>query len=123
MIQNQTLLKVTDNSGVKTAKCIKVLGKSKIAKIGSIIIVSVKKLKKNSNELIKLSRKSVQKALVLRTNFFLKQSNGFYVKFFNNSIVFLDKQQNLVGTRIFGFIPKNLKKKFNKLVGFSFYLI
>jgi large subunit ribosomal protein L14 len=121
MIQPQTLLKVADNSGAKIVKCIKILGKFKKAKIGNIIVVSVKKNKENSN--IKLKKKVILKAVVLRTNCSFKQDNGFFVKFKNNSIAFLDNHQNPIGTRIFGLIPRKLKKKFNKLVTISSYLV
>jgi large subunit ribosomal protein L14 len=124
MIQPQTILKVADNSGILTVKCIKVLKKEKKAKIGSLIIVSVKKFKVNNvNKLINLRKKLVIKALVLTTKKSLNQKNGFFINFSNNSAICLDNQNNFLGNRISGIIPRKLKKKFNKLVGFSFHLI
>nr|AVR57489.1 ribosomal protein L14 [Entomoneis sp.] len=125
MIQQETLLKVADNSGAKTVKCIKVLGgyKKKNAKIGDIIVVSVKTTQNNSKKALKLRKKEVLKALVIRTKSIFKKNNGFYIKFDNNSVALLDKQKNPLGTRVIGFVPKKLKKKFNKFVSISRYLI
>lgn len=122
MVQEQTKLKIADNTGVKVAKCIKVVKKSKQkGKIGDIITVSIKKLKKNSS--LKLKKKSVAKAVILRTTKFSRNSNGFYFKFNNNSIAFLDSQKNPVGTRVFGLIPRKLKKKYTKLLSLTIFLL
>jgi len=125
MIQQESLVKVADNSGAKLAKCIKVLGgKKKVAKIGDIVVVSIKKLRENNpKKLSKLKKKDIFKALVIRTKSSLRKKNGFYCKFHENSVVFLDKQKNPVGTRITGFMPKQLKKKFIKFVSIASCLI
>lgn len=122
MIQQQTKLKIADNTGVKLAKCIQIVKKSRQkGKIGDIVTVSIKKLKKNSN--LKLKKKSVVKAVILRTTKFSQDKNGFYIKFNNNSIAFLDNQKNPVGNRILGLIPRKLKKKYTKLVSLTAFLI
>jgi large subunit ribosomal protein L14 len=125
MIQQQTLLKVADNSGAKIVKCIKVLGgfRKKQAKIGDIIVVSVKKLRDNPKKITKLKKKDIFKAVVIRTTHGLSKNNGFFFCFEANFVVLLDKQENPLGTRLNGFLPKKIKKKFNKLVSLSSYTI
>jgi len=118
MIKPKTILKIADNSGAKTAKCIQILGgyKKKQGKIGDIVVVSIQKLRDNQKKAIKLKKKDVFKAIIIRTNNYLKLKNGFFLKFNSNSIALLDKQKNPFATRILGFMPKKLKKKCIKLV-------
>ena len=125
MIQQQTLLKIADNSGAKVAKCIKVLGgyKKKTAKIGDIVVVSIQKLRENIKKTLKVKKKDIFRAVVIRTKFYLNKNNGFQLKFKDNAIVLIDKQGNPLGTRVIGFVPKELKKKFNKFVSISSNLI
>jgi large subunit ribosomal protein L14 len=121
MIQQQTLLKVADNSGAKIVKCIKVLGgfRKKQAKIGDIVVVSVKKLRDNPKKMTRLKKKDIFKAVVIRTTKSLSKNNGFFFGFEGNFVILLDKQENPLGTRLNGFLPKKIKKKFNKLVSLS----
>lgn len=123
MIQSGSNLKVTDNSGILLTKCIKIIGnnKSKKAKIGNLIVVSVKKFKNNYNlnNFINLKKKRVILGLILTTKTPLNQKNGFFIKFEKNSIICMDNQNNFIGNRIFGFVPRKLKKKFSKLIGLS----
>jgi large subunit ribosomal protein L14 len=125
MIQQQTLLKVADNSGSKIVKCIKVLGgfRKKQAKIGDIIVVSIKKLRDNPKKITRLKKKDIFKAIVIRTTHGLNKNNGFFLSFEANFVALLDKQDNPLGTRLNGFLPKKIKKKFNKLVSLSSYII
>lgn len=117
MIQQETFLKVADNSGAKTVRCIKVLKqKSRTAKIGDFVIVSVKKA-------VKLKKKEIFKAIVVTTKFPFRKLNGFYLKFKENSVVLVDKQLSPIGTRINGLTLKTLKTKQNKLVVISKTLI
>ena len=69
MIQQQSILKVSDNSGAKTVKCLKVLGgfKKKYARLGDIIIVSVQQLRNKSKKTSKVKKREIYKALILRT--------------------------------------------------------
>ncbi len=122
MIQQQTILKVSDNSGAKTVKCIKVLGgfKRKYAKLGDIIIVSVQKLRNKLKKNSKVKKKEVYKALIIRTKTKLRKKDGFELSFNENSVAIMSKQDSPVGTRIVGAIPKILKKKkFQKFVSLS----
>lgn len=125
MIQPKTILKVADNSGAKFVKCIKVLkSKNKPAKIGDLIVVSIKKtqnISKNKHKTVKLKKKEVFKAVVITTKFPLKKSNGFITIFKKNTAVLMDKQLNPLGTRIITFLPKILKQ--NKLVSISKTLV
>ena len=122
MIQQRSILKVSDNSGAKTVRCIKVIGgfKKKYAKIGDIIIVSVKllrnKLKKNS----KVKKGEVYKALLIRAKSKLTRINGINSYFNENAVALINKQGNPLGTRIIGPIPRVLKNKnFQKFVSIS----
>jgi large subunit ribosomal protein L14 len=126
MIQQQTILKVSDNSGAKTVRCIKVLGgfKKKFASLGDIIVVSVQKLRNKLKKISKVKKKEIYKALIIRTKVSSKKKNGFYIKFQENSVALINKQGNPVGTRIIGPIPKILKKKqFQKFVSISSGLV
>jgi large subunit ribosomal protein L14 len=125
MIQQQTLLKVADNSGAKIVKCIKVLGgfKKTQAKIGDIVVVSIQKLRDNPKKITRLKKKDIFKAVVIRTTRGLNKNNGFFLSFEANFVALLDKQENPLGTRLNGFLPKKIKKKFNKLVSLSYYVI
>lgn len=113
MIQQETILKVADNSGAKTVKCIKVLGgfKKRYAKLGDIIIVSIKQLRNKSKKTSKVLKKGVFHALVIKTKVKYKKKDGstFFLK--ENSVAMISKQGTPIGTRILGPIPKVLKKK------------
>ena len=125
MIQQQTILKVADNSGAKTVKCIKVLNKSKCGKIGDVIVVSVKKAQSvtKAKKVARLKTKEIFKAVIVSTRFPFRSKNGFSKIFKENSVAIIDKQLNPVGTRINGFLLKNLRKKYSKLVILSKNLV
>lgn len=126
MIQQQTTLKVSDNSGAKTVKCIKVPGgfKKKNAKIGDIIIVSVQKLRNKTKWASKVKKKEIYKALVVRTKLINNKKTGTTLKFNENAVVLINKQGNPIGTRIIGPIPKTLQKKaFQKFISLASGLI
>lgn len=116
MIQQQTILKVADNSGAKTVKCIKVLGgfKKKYAKLGSTIIVSVKELRNKAKITSKIQKKEIYKALIIQTKKKFKRKDGLTVFINNknkNSVVLMNKKGNPIATRILAPIPFDLKKK------------
>lgn len=122
MIQQQTILKVSDNSGAKTAKCIKVLGgfKKKYAKLGDIIIVSIQKLRNKSKNTSKVKKGEVYKALIIRTKTKHVKKDGTQIWFNENSVTLINKQENPISTRIIGPISKVLKKKqFQKILSIS----
>ena len=126
MIQQQTILKVSDNSGAKTVKCIKVLGgfKKTHASLGDIIVVSIQKLRNKIKKISKVKKKEIYKALIIRTKNYSKKKNGFFIKFQENSVALINKQGNPVGTRIVGPVPNILKKKqFQKFISISSGLV
>ena len=126
MIQQETILKVADNSGAKTVKCIKVLGgfKRRYANLGDIIVVSVQQLRNKSKSTSKVLKGGVFRALVLRTRKKYKRRDGLVFTLEENAVALINKQGNPIGTRILGPIPKVLKKKnFMKFVSLSVGLI
>jgi large subunit ribosomal protein L14 len=126
MIQQRTILKVSDNSGAKTVRCIKVLGgfKKKYAELGDLIVVSIQQLRNKSKTTSKVKKHEVYQALVIRTKVGYKKNNGFQNVFTENSVVLINKQGNPVSTRILGPIPKILrKKKFQKFISLSAGLV
>lgn len=126
MIQQQTILKVADNSGAKTVKCIKVLGgfKKRYANLGDIIVVSVQQLRNKSKKTSKVLKGGVFRALVIRTKKHYTKRDGSSFILNENSVTLINKQGNPIGTRILGPIPKTIKKKkFMKFVSLSIGLI
>ena len=117
MIQQQTILKVSDNSGAKTVKCIKVLGgaRKRYAKLGEVIVVSVQELRNKSKITSKIKKKEVYKALIIQTKKKILKKDGLITfinnKDNNNSVVLMNKKGNPIATRILAPIPTSLKKK------------
>jgi len=123
MIQQQTILKVADNSGAKIVKCIKVLKgfKNKYAYSGDMIVVSVQKLRNKTSKVLK---GGIFRALVIRTKTQFKKKDGSSFMSDENSVILMSKQGNPIGSRILGPIPKVLKKrKFMKFICLSIGLI
>lgn len=122
MIQTQSILKVADNSGAKTVKCIKVLGgfQRKYAKIGNIIVVSIQELRDKNKKLTKIKKGDVCRGLIIRTKKIISKKNGEHLQFQENAIVLLNKQNLPMGTRILGGLPDFFKKKkFQKVISIS----
>jgi large subunit ribosomal protein L14 len=118
MIQMQTFLNVADNSGAKKVYCIKVLGGSKkrYARVGDIIVVSVKEAIPNS----KVKKGDVLKAVVVRTKKEIGRSDGSYLRFDDNSAVLINDMLEPLGTRIFGPVARELRaKQFMKIVSLA----
>ncbi|MBT8762892.1 50S ribosomal protein L14 [Desulfohalobiaceae bacterium Ax17] len=118
MIQVQSTLDVADNSGAKKVACIKVLGGSKrrYARIGDIIVVSVKDAMPHS----KVKKGDVYKAVIVRTKKEIGRPDGSYIRFDNNSAVLLNKNLEPIGTRIFGPVARELRaKNFMKIVSLA----
>tara|TARA_B100000768_G_C11231429_1_gene355242 strand:- start:523 stop:909 length:387 start_codon:yes stop_codon:yes gene_type:complete len=114
MIQTQSKLKVTDNSGGKIAQCIKVLGgyQKRYARTGDQIVVAVKKAKipVGRNLKAKVKKGSVNKAILIRTRKPLQRKDGSSISFAENATLLLNAQEQPVGTRIIGPIPYELKR-------------
>jgi len=118
MIQMQSILDVADNSGAKKVMCIKVLGGSHrmIANLGDVIVVSVKSALPNS----KVKKGEVYRALIIRTKSGTRRIDGSSIVFDSNAAVLLDKQGELIATRIFGPVPRELRaKKFIKVISLA----
>lgn len=118
MIQEYTVLNVADNSGAKKIRCFKVLGGSRrrYASIGDIITCSVREASPDSN----VKKGSVVKAVIVRTRKEVGREDGTFVKFDDNAAVILNNQGEPVGTRIFGAVGRELrKKKFMKIISLA----
>ena len=121
MIQQQTILKVSDNSGAKTAKCIKVLGgfKKKFACAGDIIVVVISHLRNKSKKTSKVKKGGIYKALIIRTKKNIKNKEETFTSFNDNAISLLNKQNNPIATRIIGPVSKKLRTKYMKFASIS----
>lgn len=122
MIQVQTLLKVSDNSGAKTVRCLKILGgfKKQYAKLGDIIVVSVQELRNRSKKTSKVKKRQVYKALIIRAKTNNKKNVKVKKSFSKNAVTLLNKQGNSIGTWILGPISSIFKrKKFQKFINIS----
>ncbi len=118
MIQTETRLTVADNSGAKELYCIKVLGGSRrrYASIGDIIIVSVKEAIPNA----KVKKGDIVPAVIVRTKKEISRPDGSAIRFDDNSAVVLTKNNEPVGTRIFGPVARELRaKRFMKIVSLA----
>ena len=118
MIQLQTQLVVADNTGAKRLMCIRVLGGSsrRYARIGDIIVASVKKTVPNSE----IKKGEVVKAVVVRTKKEIRRQDGSYVRFDENAAVLIDATGNPRGTRIFGPVTRELREKnFTKIISLA----
>lgn len=118
MIQAHSNLKVIDNSGAKIVQCIKVLrgSKRKVASIGDIIIVAVKDAIPRG----KVKKGEVLKGLIVRTKKEVSRKDGATLRFDNNAIVLLNNQEIPIGTRIFGPVSNELRKKqFTKVISLA----
>ena len=118
MIQLRTVLTVADNSGARRVRCIKVMGGShrRYATIGDKIKVSVIEAIPNSN----VKKGTVRNAVVVRVSKEIRRSNGTYIKFDQNAAVLISDTGELVGTRIFGPVGRELRyKKYMKIVSLA----
>ena len=109
MIQQQTYLKVADNTGAKEIMCIRVLGgtKKRYAHVGDVIVASVKKATPGGV----VKKGDVVKAVVVRTAFSIRRDDGTYIRFDENAAVIIKEDKNPRGTRIFGPVARELRDK------------
>jgi large subunit ribosomal protein L14 len=122
MIQPQTVLQVSDNSGAKTAICIKVLGgyRKRYAYVGDSVVVSIKSIRSKNKSTVKIRKGDVCQAIVIRTkkNFVLK--DGSTIFFSKNCISLMLKGGGPLGTRIVGPMLKDFKRnKLSKFISIS----
>lgn len=124
MIQQETVVDIADNTGARTALCVRVLGGStakgkftrRSASVGDVIIVAIKK----SLPTMTLDGKKTHRAVVIRTKYPIRRPDGSYVRFDRSAAVLIDKDNNPIGTRIFGAVARELREKnFMKIVSLA----
>ncbi|MBI1183306.1 50S ribosomal protein L14 [bacterium] len=118
MVQQETRLKVADNSGAKEVLCIRVLGgtKRRYASVGDKIVVSIKSALPNGG----MKKGAVSKAVVVRTKKEFRRKDGSYIRFDENACVLLNNQDEPRASRIFGPVARELReKKFMKIVSLA----
>jgi len=109
MIQQQSYMKVADNTGAKELMCIRVLGGTgrRYAEIGDVIVASVKKAVPGGQ----VKKGDVVRAVIVRTKKGVKRADGSYIKFDENAAVIIKEDKNPSGTRIFGPVARELREK------------
>ncbi len=118
MIQTQSYLNVADNSGAREVLCIRVLGgtKRRYASLGDKVVVTVKSATPNGN----VKKGTVAKAVVVRTRKEVRRKDGSYIRFDDNAVVLLTENGELMGSRIFGPVARELRDKdFMKIVSLA----
>lgn len=118
MIQQETRLSVADNSGAREILCIRVLGGSRrrYARVGDVIVATVKEANPNGT----VKKKSVVKAVVVRTTDQIRRKDGSTIKFDDNSAVIIGDDKNPRATRIFGPVPRELREKgYSKIISLA----
>ncbi len=118
MVQQETRLAVADNSGAKEVLLIRVLGgtKRRYASIGDQVVVTVKNALPSGN----IKKGAVAKAVVVRTKKEVRRNDGSYIRFDDNAVVLLNQAGEMMGTRIFGPVARELREKqFMKIVSLA----
>ena len=118
MIQEESYLKVADNTGAKEIKCIRILGgsKRKFGNIGDVIVASVRKAAPNGT----VKKGEVVRAVIVRTAKGVRRADGTYVRFDENAAVLLKEDNSPRGTRIFGPVARELREKgFMKIISLA----
>ena len=118
MIQAQTILTITDNSGAKKAMCIKVPGGSgrRYASLGDVVVIAIKSAIPNG----KIKKGSVEKAVIVRTHKEVRRKDGTYVRFQDNAAVIIADRGEPIATRIFGPVARELREKhYTKIISLA----
>ena len=118
MIQQESRLKIADNSGAKEVLCIRVLGgtKKRYASLGDKIVVTIKNALPNGN----VKKGSVSNAVVVRTRKEIKRKDGSYIRFEDNAAILLNENDEPRGTRVFGPVARELRdRNFTKIVSLA----
>ena len=118
MIQEQSYLEVADNSGARKLMCIRVLGgsKKKFAKVGDVIKVTIKEAIPTG----RVKKGEVVDAVIVRTKNTLRRKDGMSIRFDDNAVVIINKENNPRGTRVFGPIAREIRdKNFMKIVSLA----
>ena len=117
MIQQESRLTVTDNSGAKEALCIRVLGgtRRRFASVGDIIVVAIKSVIPSSD----IKKGAVSKAIIVRTKKEVRRADGSYIRFDDNACVLLNTAGEIRGSRIFGPVARELRATNMKIVSLA----
>ncbi|HRY91395.1 MAG TPA: 50S ribosomal protein L14 [Candidatus Gracilibacteria bacterium] len=118
MIQLRTMLNIADNSGAKLAQCVKVLGgtRKRYAGLGDIVIVSIKQAAPRGT----VKTHAVERGVVVRARKETKRKDGSYIRFDENAIVIIAKDNQPKGTRVFGPVARELREKgFQKIISLA----
>ena len=118
MIQQESVLRIADNTGAKKALVIRVLGGSRrrYARVGDVVVATVKDAIPNAP----VKKGEVVRAVVVRTNKEMRRRDGTYIRFDDNSAVLINSQREPLGTRIFGPVARELRaKRFMKIVSLA----
>jgi large subunit ribosomal protein L14 len=118
MIQQESILRIADNTGAKSALCIRVLGGSarRYAGVGDVIVVTVKDAIPNAP----VKKGEVAKAVVVRTAKETRRKDGTYIRFDDNAAVLISNEGEPIGTRVFGPVARELReKKFMKIISLA----
>ncbi|MCB9805707.1 50S ribosomal protein L14 [Candidatus Nomurabacteria bacterium] len=119
MIQPQTIVTITDNSGAKIGRIFKVLGSSKkrYAEIGDIVVLSVQKAEPRKQ----VKKKDVLRAVVVRQKKPFRRKDGSYIRFDDNSVIIIDKTKGEpIANRVFGPVPRELQEKgYQKIISLA----
>ncbi|HHV85522.1 MAG TPA: 50S ribosomal protein L14 [Petrimonas sp.] len=117
MIQQESRLNVTDNSGAKEALCIRVLGgtRRRYASVGDVIVVAIKSVIPSSD----IKKGAVTKAIIVRTKKEIRRADGSYIRFDDNACVLLNSAGELRATRIFGPVARELRATNMKIVSLA----
>lgn len=118
MISVETNLDVADNSGARRVQCIKVLGgsKRKTASVGDVIVVAVQ----DAIPRAKVKKGEVHRAVIVRTAYPVRRTDGSAIRFDNNAAVLINKQNEPIGTRIFGPVVRELRaRKYMKIISLA----
>lgn len=117
MIQQESRLVVTDNSGAREALCIRVLGgtKRRYASVGDVIVVAIKNVIPSSD----IKKGAVTKAIIVRTKKEIRRQDGSYIRFDDNACVLLNAAGDIRGSRIFGPVARELRATNMKIVSLA----
>ena len=117
MIQQESRLVVTDNSGARECLCIRVLGgtRRRYASVGDVIVVAIKNVIPSSD----IKKGAVTKAMIVRTKKEIRRPDGSYIRFDDNAVVLLTNLDEVRGTRIFGPVARELRDKYMKIVSLA----
>ena len=118
MIYKNTVLTILDNCGARKAKCIHIIGKFNWGRTGDLILVVLRKF---FNFKKKIKKGGIYLGIIIGVKYWVFRTNGFFYKFFQNSILIFNLQFKFLASRVYGLISKEFKKKIYRFRGIRFY--